>query len=445
MGSSFLQAPNFHYNPSTMSQTDAEFSGILEIHVHHARNINNICIYDNQDVCAKFSLTNNPDAAISTGIVIRGGRNPDFKQDLIMKVNHVEAVLKCEIYMLSKAKNVLEDQLLGFTLVPLSTIINKGKLTQDFSLSSTDLFHSPAGIVRLSLFLNSNSPSNSSFHSLSSVPYNDRITTELDLLDKRVPEFDVIDPSEYSRIEFPDIECVKQNQKMVSEYFDNFSFLNLGGDHPPLVDYEQIHYPVLTSPNESIQNSGLLGSSLTSLSDGRNHPGTSMEENSMESPTSRKKASKNDEKESNFSRKEEGMINDRNYSFILMEENSMETPTSNKNSGNDEEESIFTRKKEGMVNDEVGGESVHLGEVFTSPIGKLNLDAEQSVMQQQIMDMYVKSMQQFSESLANMKLPMDIDMGEIVEDKDDNQTDAVESGRKNKDSSRIFYGSRAFF
>lgn len=412
MDSSFLQSPTFYYNPNTISMTEAEFSGILEIHVHHARDIHNICIYDNQDVYAKFSLTYNPDGVISTRIAAGGGKNPEFNQDLIMKVNQVEAVLKCEIWMLSRAKNILEDQLLGFTLVPLSTIIHKGKLTQDFSLSSTDLFHSPAGTVRLSLFLSSNYQLNSSSHSSSSVFDNDRIASELDLLDKRVPESDHLDPAEYSRIEFPDLECVKQNQRMVSEYFDNCSFLHLGGDHPPLVDheasvsssYEQNHYQILGSPNESIQNSGFVGSTLTSLSSDKNHQATSMEENSMESPTSLKKAS-----------------------------------------GNDEKESTFSRKEEGLINEEGGGESVSLGEVLPAPLGKLNLDAEQSIMQQQIMDMYMKSMQQFSESLENMKLPMDIDTGESVEDKDDDHTNSTESGRKNKNCSRVFYGSRAFF
>lgn len=39
----------------------------------------------------------------------------------------------------------------------------------------------------------------------------------------------------------------------------------------------------------------------------------------------------------------------------------------------------------------------------------VNLEPEQTVVQEQIVDMYMKSMQQFTESLAKMKLPMDIE------------------------------------
>ncbi|CAN1153815.1 hypothetical protein LINPERPRIM_LOCUS14949 [Linum perenne] len=54
------------------------FVGILEIYVHHARNIHNICIYDNQDVYTKFSLTYNSDHTLSTRIINDGGKNPEF-------------------------------------------------------------------------------------------------------------------------------------------------------------------------------------------------------------------------------------------------------------------------------------------------------------------------------------------------------------------------------
>ena len=37
------------------------------------------------------------------------------------------------------------------------------------------------------------------------------------------------------------------------------------------------------------------------------------------------------------------------------------------------------------------------------------MDAEQCAMQQQIVNMYIRSIQQFTESLAKMKLPMELD------------------------------------
>lgn len=203
----FPKVPRFLYNPDPNPESENAFSGTLQIHVHHARNIHNICIYDKQDVYAKFSLTYNPDEALSTKIIIGGGKNPDFNEDLIVKINQPDAVLKCEIWMMSRAKNYMDDQLLGFALVPISSVFNKGKVTQDFDLSSTDLFHSPAGTVKLSLTLSAKTPI-----TLPLVP--DSVVSETSelLLDKKISE-------DYNRIEFPDMNVVNENKQMVSEYF----------------------------------------------------------------------------------------------------------------------------------------------------------------------------------------------------------------------------------
>ncbi|CAK9182462.1 unnamed protein product [Ilex paraguariensis] len=114
------------------TQGDSVFSGILQIFVHHARNIHNICIYDNQDVYAKNFLIYNPDETLSTRIINGGGKNTEVIENLIMTVSQSDAVLKCEIGMLSRAKNFLEDQLLGVALVPISPDVGKGKMIQDF-------------------------------------------------------------------------------------------------------------------------------------------------------------------------------------------------------------------------------------------------------------------------------------------------------------------------
>ena len=110
---SFSQTTGFRYNPSSNrmshhSDDESEFSGILDIYVHHARNFHNICIYDNQDVYAKFYLAYNPDETLSTGIIKGGGKNPDFNENLRLKITQVDAVQKCEIWMLSRARNYLE-------------------------------------------------------------------------------------------------------------------------------------------------------------------------------------------------------------------------------------------------------------------------------------------------------------------------------------------------
>jgi len=127
-----------------------DFIGVLEVYVHQARDIHNICIYHKQDVYAKLCLTSDPEDTVSTKTINGGGRNPVFNDNVRLNVRTVDSSLKCEIWMLSRVRNYLEDQLLGFALVPLSEVLMKnGKLEKEFSLSSTDLFHSPAGFCSI--------------------------------------------------------------------------------------------------------------------------------------------------------------------------------------------------------------------------------------------------------------------------------------------------------
>ncbi|CAN4119759.1 unnamed protein product [Withania somnifera] len=414
---SFKQTPTgFLYNRDLSTDSESEIPGILEIHVHHARNIHNICIYDKQDVYAKFSLTYNPDEAISTRIINGGGKNPDFSEDLAMKVTQVDSILKCEIWMFSRAKALMEDQLLGFALVPVSSVVGKGNITQDFSLSSTDLFHSPAGIVKLSLFLNTNNPISVSNNPSCSPSSSSSISSEVVLLDRNTSQ-NGLDPVEYSRIEFPEISLVKENQEMVSQYFDlGGPFLQLAAFHShhndrqlqPENDYEMTainpseeeeddddeladDHDSNISPKERIQNIWFLNSSVTSsLSDDRNSVGSS--------PDKKIDDLKNNDKTKDSIKKE------------------------------DEE------RKEPHV-------------VFSAPSGNIiKIDAEQSAMQQQIVGMYMRSMQQFTESLAKMKLPLDLDKADqrdhVLQDHGSSSSDR---NNKRKENSRVFYGSRAFF
>ncbi|XP_057955328.1 uncharacterized protein LOC131149171 [Malania oleifera] len=450
---SFNGTTGFRYNPNSNAMGDAdgetEFSGILEIYVHHARNIHNICIYDNQDVYAKFSLTYNPDETISTRIINGGGKNPEFNENLVMEVTQLDAVLKCEIWMLSRARNLMEDQLLGFTLVPISLVAGKGKVTQDFSLSSTDLFHSPAGTVKLSLSVNVSLPLNSSAKSFSESAASSSITSEVVLLDRKISEV-MLDPVEYSRVEFPDIGVARENQQMVSEYFDlarhgsgprpglvgPASFLHLGAPQPA-DDYEMTvnsseeNRGGSLSPNGSIQNSGFLSSTTTSLSDDRN---------SVDSVDKKSRLTGESLYSLNASITTEG-----NHSSGVCPD----TPTSKKgNEVRDEKEQNFSSKEEESIKEgNMNTGSAKFGQVFSAPLGNISLDAEQSAMQQQIVDMYMRSMQQFTESLAKMKLPMDLnkskaeDNGDVIQ----NHNSKLEVEKKKKDGSRVFYGSRAFF
>ncbi|XP_077218462.1 uncharacterized protein LOC143852757 [Tasmannia lanceolata] len=446
---SFNVTSGFCYHTGSEAMGDLEcdgFSGLLDIYVHHARNIHNICIYDNQDVYAKFSLTCSPDEALSTRIVNGGGKNPEFNENLRMKITQLDALLKCEIWMLSRARNYMEDQLLGFALVPLSSVRGKGKMSQDFTLSSTDLFHSPAGTVKLTLFLSSSMSFNPSTNTYSD-PSNSSISSEVVLLDRKAS--DVLDPAEYGRIEFPDINVVSENQQMVSQYFDmadrnpasrpGFNppslFLHLGASSQSVSDYDMTlnsseeNCDGSVSPNESIQNSGVFSSTITSLSDDRNSVDSMEKKNRAIGDSSNSSQLVSNSAEAHPS-----------------SDASPDTPTSkNGGSSRDNKDSDSLNKEEESSKEGNLG-SVELGPVFKAPLGNINLDAEQTAMQQQIVDMYMRSMQQFTESLAKMKLPMDLDKpesdnGDNVIRHHSNKSDP----EKKKDGSRVFYGSRAFF
>ncbi|KAL2316868.1 hypothetical protein Fmac_030744 [Flemingia macrophylla] len=456
------QNTSFRYNPNMNTTTHAdeeEFSGILAIFVHHARNIHNICIYDNQDVYAKFSLTYNPDEALSTRIVNGGGKNPTFNENLRMKITQIDAVLKCEVWMFSRSRIHMEDQLLGFALVPISQVVGKGKVTEDYSLSSTDLFHSPAGTVLLSLSLDPSLAINSSVNLIPESAKNSSITSEVILLDRKISEV-MLDPVEYARIEFPDISVVKENQQMVSEYFNSAShgttstpsssrsnigrllpFLHLGAS-PQLDDYEMAmssphaNHVESISPNESIQNSCFLGSTITTLSDDRNSADSVEKKNNLSNGDSSNSVT--------VSVTVEGAQNCGAFP---------DTPTSKKEGeARDEKEGNFSSIENESKKSNKNIEAAKFGQVFSAPLGNINLEAEQAAMQKQIVDMYMRSMQQFTESLAKMKLPMDLDKpekvdhvnGDVIQNPDNNNK-KLEIDQKKKDGSRVFYGSRAFF
>lgn len=432
---SFNQATGFRYNPNSDTEGDPKISGILEIYVHHARNIHNICIYEKQDVYAKFSLTYNPDETLSTRIIKGGGKNPEFNENLVMKIAQIDAVLKCEIWMLSRVKNYMEDQLLGFALVPISSVVGKGKVTLDYSLSSTDLFHSPAGTVKLSLSLITNALLDPSINSFVDSGSNSSITSEVVLLDRKISEVG-LDPVEYNRLEFPDINVVKENQQMVSQYFElSGSFLHLGVSNNPVEDFEMAansseeNRGESVSPNGSIQNSGFLSSTMTSLSDDRNSADSMDKKNHLVGE----------------------LLNSPNASITTEANRSPaacpDTPTSKKGSDVREEKVDKISDKEEDGKKEGHRSSVKFGQVFSAPLGSINIEAEQSSMQQQIVDMYMRSMQQFTDSLAKMKLPMDLDKPENEDGGDliQNNDDSVDVEKNKKDGSRVFYGSRAFF
>jgi hypothetical protein len=370
--------------------------GQLDIFVHQARDINNVCIYHKQDVYAKLCLTSDPDVSCSTKVINGGGRNPVFDEALKLDVRTVEASLKCEVWMLSRVRNYLEDQLLGFALVPLADILvaEDGKLAQEFSMSSTDLFHTPAGFVNLSLCYVGASPDvieiSSPGKSASAV------------IDSGNGS---LDPSEIEKIEFPDLNMASENQIMVSKYFE----------------METLEYSEKLFKAESCKllqhDAAVPGAEISA---------TNVEECPDESSCVSTAGSS------------------RGRSATPQSVSEPSETTAAASSGESQRE-----KSQGVnVTDGEADSSEGLpprNELVQTAVIGVNLRPGESVVQQDIVDMYMKSMQQFTDSLAKMKLPL----LDVVDNSASPSADSTDSNITEKPSpskgSRVFYGSRAFF
>ncbi|KAF9672579.1 hypothetical protein SADUNF_Sadunf11G0056800 [Salix dunnii] len=380
-----------------------DFVGIVEVYIHQARDIQNICIYHKQDVYAKFCLTSDPEHTVSTKIINGGGRNPVFNDSLRLNVKTIDSSLKCEIFMMSRVRNYLEDQLLGFALVPLSeVIINNGTLEKEFSLSSTDLFHSPAGFVQLSLWYSGATPE---VMAIPAIPT--ALAANGTIQDSEIQESL---PCELDKIEFPDPKVVNENQMMVSEYF------RIPCSH---LDSEASE-SFATSDTENHLSSEIGVHVVESFSAATSD---SFQVPKLDSPPS-------------------SVSTNGVSSFIDASSESSDSPEASKTTNLDHaavcKETESTNVTDGETDSSVGASN----EKIAIPVIKVNIEPESNVVQQDIVDMYMKSMQQFTESLAKMKLPLDVDSGPTSSGS--SSSDPNLQGSKNT-GSRVFYGSRAFF
>ncbi|XP_050368107.1 uncharacterized protein LOC126786352 [Argentina anserina] len=372
-----------------------DFIGVVEVYVHQARDIHNICIYHKQDVYAKLCLTSDPELAASTKTINGGGQNPVFNDKVQLNVRTVDASVKCEIWMLSRVKNYLEDQLLGFALVPMSEVLIKnGKLEKEFPLSSTDLFHSPAGFVKLSLSYSGDLPE---LMSLAANP----IMEDTEITDS-------IPCEELDKMEFPDPDIANEDQMMVSEYIKI-----------PCSEFE-------SRSSESFVTA-----------DGETHVSSEVEVHAAESFSTAAfgsiQAQKLDSPPSSVS------TNGVSSPSVQASSESSDAPATSE-SLNQEQVSASKEKRADLKDGETGSSGEVPIDTISKPVVTVNIP-EQNVVQQDFVDMYMKSMQQFTESLAKMKLPVDIESPTSSGNSSSDQNLATPK----TNGSRVFYGSRAFF
>ncbi|CAI0379067.1 unnamed protein product [Linum tenue] len=385
---------------ATNGHVEDNFIGMLEVYVHQARDIHNICIYHKQDVYAKVCLTSDPENTVSTNTINGGGRNPVFNQNLRINVKTVDCSLKCEIFMMSRVRNYLEDQLLGFALVPLSEVVMKnGKLEKEFSLSSTDLFHSPAGYVQLSLSYSGATPD------VMAIPAADGIMRDAEVQESLECELD--------KLEFPDPNVANENQMMVSEYF--------GTPCTNLDDSETSESLVTCDAADSHTSTATCtANGVESFSAAR--VDSALATNKPDSPPSSVSTTNG---------------------VVSSPSNGVSSDNSKTQS---EEHNSVCKEDKGIdaANGETDSSAGTPREEVTKPVVTMKMESEQGVVQQDIVDMYMKSMQQFTESLAKMKLPLDIDNSGPASSGSSN-SEQQKTPSSTKTGSRVFYGSRAFF
>ncbi|KAM3365080.1 hypothetical protein ACQJBY_015071 [Aegilops geniculata] len=417
-----------------------ELIGYVDVHVRSARDIQNICIYHKQDVYARLSLPGEGAPAASTQVINGGGRNPVFDQSVRVGVRagDVDAALRCEVWMLSRVKNYLQDQLLGFALVPLPDVVaaEGGTLAREFPLSTNDLFHSPAGFLELELSY------------IGVVP--DVIPVS------PTPKPALADPDEsenagdgagagagkdYENMEFPDMNLVEENQIMLSEYVGLPCTAMETQSSESLLTSEDVDGAATESHDAGVRvvqsfstdystadsagafrSETAVSSVSTTESPAAAVPATPQSNpsepsgNALSSAGQKEKASDAAEVDSSHTVQESPAVN----SPSTVSENAVDKPP---------------------------------------PAMSFNFAEEVQVNQKEIMDMYMKSMQQFTESLAKMKLPLDMDNGSdksgsgpaAASPTDSSGTDSSAAAKKptaggaQEKSPKVFYGSRAFF
>ncbi|MBA0699465.1 hypothetical protein Goari_001098 [Gossypium aridum] len=234
------------------------------------------------------------------------------------------------------------------------------KLENEFSLTSTDLFHSPAGFVQLSLAYVGSSPE------VMAIPI-----MHMDLVAEKTVKDSEISECELEKIEFPDPKIVNENKMMVSEYF---------GIPCSSLDSESSGSLIISNAKNRVS----LDMAVNVAESFSTATVNSIPVPQLESPPS--------------------SVSTNWVSFP-----SADSPVASKTSM---EEHISTPKeKTADARDADSNSSRARSDSIEKPFVSVSIEPEQKVMQQEIVDMYMKSMQQFTESLAKMKLPLDINKG----------------------------------
>lgn len=443
-------------------ENQATDDGILHVTIHQAKHIHNICIYGNQDVYAKFLFTHCQDAVYPTQPVKAGGQNPVFNQSLEIPVCGRDTVLKCELWMMSCARNYLEDQLLGFVLVPIQTLYGKGKQTHEYCLTSTDLFYTPAGTVHLSL----------AFFDRKSIEGAGNMVPEGEgsfcppSLDFQEVMMDCgqqsVTTANLCKVEFLDLEAASEDQHLVSMYYKlaagaTFEESNKSGS-------SLSHSGRADSENEHAGHGDLCENDQNTQGDYRS--ALEIKDPSMAVPLVHVHASSvsSVDDEMLSSPREGECVHVPPYFSSLapppgvhemsvpVEVSLGEEPISTSPLRNQPPTSLSAEEcrrspsppaamQETQEKEKIS--STCQAEPYSGPLVNVSVEPETTINQEHFVDLYLKSMQQFTDKLADMNFAFDIDAKDLAALRTV-QVDKVSEGRK-KEGSKLYYGSRAFY
>ncbi|MCO5572751.1 hypothetical protein L7F22_026510 [Adiantum nelumboides] len=436
--------------------------GILYVTIHQAKHIHNICIYGNQDVYAKFLLTHCQDAVYPTRPVKAGGQNPVFNQSLEIPICGQDVFLKCELWMMSCERIYLEDQLLGFVLVPLKTLYGKGKQTCEYCLTSTDYFYTPAGTVQLSLSILDNSSvavggefsPHESERLFGNAPSNfQEVMMEC--------EQQIVTSASMCKVEFLDLEAAAEDQRLVSMYYklansarseecneSSSSSAHSGNSesaiehagHGTLKDKLHAEYATPYEIKDALTVAPLVdihASSVSSLDDEMVVIPREEEHMGIPSYLPALEASCEMEEMANADLEKELL-----HCAVVIQ-----PPASGQLSIECTSEQTPESAVKEMVQ-ETGKPSLtcqaHEVLTHTTPLVNTRVEPETTINQEHFVDLYLKSMQQFTDKLADMQFPFDINSKDLAALRSVQVDRKVDDGRK-KEGSKLYYGSRAFY
>ncbi|CAI0374020.1 unnamed protein product [Linum tenue] len=220
---------------------------------------------------------------------------------------------------------------------------------------------------------------------------------------------------ELDKLEFPDPNIANENQMMVSEYYGT-----------PRTDLDESETSESLVTCDAADNHTSNGTCVANVVESYSAAtvGSALATNKLDSPPSSVSATNGD-----VSSPSNG-VNSDNSKTQSEEHNSVSKEDKGIDAANGETDSSAGTPRE--------------EEEVTKPVVSLNMEPGQGVVQQDIVDMYMKSMQQFTESLAKMKLPLDIDSSGPASSGSSN-SEQQKTPSSTKAGSRVFYGSRAFF